>query len=124
MTFSNVSPITTQSLMGEGMGGGKPQGGGCSWSIFSGIFHQSLLGDMNKRKRGDNYIAKKKTKRKGIFVMTEEDGSKVGEEKPEGLTISKPEDQIYQKLYLCDYLRELHETDEKENEPPIEKESD
>ena len=59
-----------------------------------------------------------------MFVMTKEGESKVGEEKSEGLTISKPEDQIYQKLYLCDYLRELHETDEKENEPPIEKESD
>ena len=40
-----------------------------------------------------------------MFVMTEEDESKGGEEKPEGLTIYKPEDQIYQKLYLCDYLR-------------------
>ena len=79
---------------------------------------------MNKRKRGDNYIAKKKTKRKGIFVMTEEDGSKVGEEKPEGLTISKPEDQIYQKLYLCDYLRELYEFAEEENEPLKEKKKD
>ena len=110
--------------MGEGVGGGEPQGGGCSWSIFSGIFHQSLLGDMNKRKRGDNYIAKKKTKRKGIFVMTEEDESKVGEEKPDGLTISKPEDQIYQTLYLCDYLRELYESAEGESVPPAEKKKD
>ncbi len=53
--------------------------------------------------------------------MTEEDESKGGEEKPEGVTISGPEDQIYQKLHLCDYLRELYEADEKGNEPPIEK---
>jgi hypothetical protein len=70
------------------------------------------------------YIAKKKTKREGMFVMPEEDGSKGGEEKPEGLSISKPEDQIYQKLHLCDYLRELYEAAEKENESPIEKKKD
>jgi len=56
--------------------------------------------------------------------MTEEDGSKVGEEKPEGLIIYKPEDQIYQKLYLCDYLRELYESAEGESEPPAEKKKD
>jgi len=49
--------------------------------------------------------------------MKENDPSKVDKEKPEGLTISKPEDQIYQKLYLCDYLRELYESVEKESEP-------
>ena len=70
------------------------------------------------------YIAKKKTKREGMFVMTEEDESKGGEEKPEGLTIYKPEDQIYQKLYLCDYLRELYEFAEEENEPLKEKKKD
>lgn len=59
-----------------------------------------------------------------MFGMTEDDGPKIGEEKPEGLTISKPEDQIYQKLYLCDYLRELYESAEEENEPPIEKKKD
>ncbi len=64
---------------------------------------------------------RKKTNREGMFVMTEEDESKGGEEKPEKLTISRPEDQIYQKLHLCDYLRELYESDEKESEPPIEK---
>ncbi len=75
-----------------------------------------------KMKKGEeNHIAKKKTKREGMFVITEEDGSKGGEEKPDGLTISKPEDQIYQKLYLCDYLRELYESAEEEKEPPIEK---
>ena len=70
------------------------------------------------------YIAKKKAKREGMFVMTEEDESKDGEEKPEGLTISKPEDQIYQKLYLCDYLRELYEADEEDKESLIEKKKD
>ena len=70
------------------------------------------------------YIAKKKTKREGMFVMTEEDESKDGEERPEGLTISKPEDQIYQTLYLCDYLRELYESAEGESEPPAEKKKD
>ena len=59
-----------------------------------------------------------------MFVMTEEDESKGGEEKPEGLTIYKPEDQIYQKLYLCDYLRELYKSAEEENEPPAEKKKD
>lgn len=53
--------------------------------------------------------------------MTENDGSKIGEEKPEGLTIYKPEDQIYQKLHLCDYLRELYESAEEENEPSADK---
>ncbi len=56
--------------------------------------------------------------------MREEDESKGDEEKTEGLTTYKPEDQIYQKLHLCDYLRELYEAAEKENEPPIEKEKD
>ena len=59
-----------------------------------------------------------------MLVMTEEDESKGGKEKPEGLTLSKPEDQIYQKLYLCDYLRELYESAEEEKEPPIEKKED
>ncbi len=59
-----------------------------------------------------------------MFVMTEEDGSKGSEEKPEGLTVSRPEDQVYQKLHLCDYLRELYEAEEKESEPPIEKKKD
>ncbi len=59
-----------------------------------------------------------------MFVTKEEDESKSGEEKPEELTTYKPEDQIYQKLHLCDYLRELYEADEKESEPPIEKKKD
>ena len=79
---------------------------------------------MNKRKRGDNYIVKEKIKREGMSVIAESDGSKDGEGKPEGLTISKPEDQTYQKLYLCDYLRELYEADEDEKEPPKGKKKD
>ena len=59
-----------------------------------------------------------------MSVMTENNRSKGGEEKPKGSTISRPEDQIYQKLHLCDYLRELYEADEKENEPPAEKKKD
>ncbi len=49
--------------------------------------------------------------------MTENKQREGGEEKPGELTIYKPEEQIYQKLYLCDYLRELYETAEMENEP-------
>jgi len=59
-----------------------------------------------------------------MFVMTENEGSKSEGEKREGLTIYKPEDQIYQKLYLCDYLRELYEVAEEESEPPTEKKKD
>ena len=59
-----------------------------------------------------------------MFVMTEDDGPKIGEEKPDGLIIYKPEDQICQKLHLCDYLRELYESAEEENEPPIQKKKD
>jgi hypothetical protein len=36
--------------------------------------------------------------------MKENDQSKVDKEKPEGLTIYKPEDQVFQKLHLCEYL--------------------
>ena len=74
--------------------------------------------------RRHNQIAKRKTKSKGMFFMTENDRSKGDEEKPEGVAISRPEDQIYQKLYLCDYLRELYEAAEEENEPPAEKKKD
>ena len=48
--------------------------------------------------------------------MKENDRLKVDEEKSDDLTISKPEDQIYQKLHLCDYLRELYEAAEEENQ--------
>lgn len=56
--------------------------------------------------------------------MKEEDTPKGGEEKTEGLTISKQENQIYQTLYLCEYLRELHEADEKEKKHSLEKKKD
>jgi len=52
--------------------------------------------------------------------MKEDDQSKVDKEKPEGLTIYKPEDQVFQKLHLCEYLRELYEAAEGENEHPVE----
>ena len=38
--------------------------------------------------------------------MKEKDPLRVDEEKPEGLTLYKPEDQIFQKLHLCEYLGE------------------
>ena len=33
-----------------------------------------------------------------------------------GLIIYKPEDQVFQKLHLCEYLGELYEAAENENE--------
>jgi hypothetical protein len=56
--------------------------------------------------------------------MKENDQSTVDEEKPEGLTIYKPEDQIFQKLHLCEYLGELYEAAEDENEHSEEKKKD
>lgn len=53
--------------------------------------------------------------------MKEDDQSKTNNEKPLGLTINKPEDQVFQKLHLCEYLRELYEDVEKENEHSAEK---
>ena len=50
--------------------------------------------------------------------------SKVDKEKPDGLIIYKPEGQVYQKLHLCEYLRELYEAAENENEHPEEKKKD
>jgi len=48
--------------------------------------------------------------------MKENDKPKINEDKPEGLTLYKPEDQIFQKLHLCKYLGELHEAAEGEND--------
>lgn len=48
--------------------------------------------------------------------MKKNDQSNADDEEPIGLTIYKPEDQVFQKLHLCEYLRELFETDENENE--------
>jgi len=56
--------------------------------------------------------------------MKENDQSKVDEGKPEGLTIYKPGDQVFQKLHLCEYLRELFEAAENENEHAAEKKKD
>ncbi len=53
--------------------------------------------------------------------MTEDNGSKNDEEKRDGTTISEPESPVYQKLYLCDYLRELYEDSEKVSEQSVEK---
>jgi hypothetical protein len=56
--------------------------------------------------------------------MKESDQSKVDEEKPIGLTLYKPEDQIFQKLHLCEYLGELYEAAEEENEHSGDKKKD
>ena len=53
--------------------------------------------------------------------MKEDDQSKANDEKPIRLTIYKPEDQVFQKLNLCEYLGELYETAEEENEYPVKK---
>ncbi len=53
--------------------------------------------------------------------MKEDDQSKANDEKPIELTIYKPEDQVFQKLHLCEYLRELYESAENENEHAAEK---
>jgi hypothetical protein len=56
--------------------------------------------------------------------MKEYDQLKADDEKPIRLTIYKPEDQVFQKLNLCEYLRELYEPAEEENEHPAEKKKD
>ena len=56
--------------------------------------------------------------------MKEDDQLKTDDEKPIGLTIYKPEDQVFQKLHLCEYLRELYEPTENENEHAAEKKKD
>ena len=56
--------------------------------------------------------------------MKENDQSKVDGGKPEGLTIYKPGDQVFQELHLCEYLRELFEAAENENEHAAEKKKD
>jgi hypothetical protein len=53
--------------------------------------------------------------------MKENDQLKADDEKPIGLTIYKPEDQVFQKLHLCEYLEELFETAVEENEHPVKK---
>jgi len=56
--------------------------------------------------------------------MKEDDQSKANDEKPIGLTIYKPENQVFQKLHLCEYLRELYESAEDENEHGAEEKKD
>jgi len=56
--------------------------------------------------------------------MKQDDQSKTNEEKPEGLTIHNPEDQVFQKLHLCEYMRELYEAAEEENGQGAEKKKD
>jgi len=47
--------------------------------------------------------------------MKQDDQSKTDDEKPSGLTIYNPEDKAFQKLHLCEYMRELYEAAENEN---------
>lgn len=47
--------------------------------------------------------------------MKENDQSKADDEKPVGPTIYEPEGQVYQKLHVCEYLRELYEAAEEED---------
>ena len=56
--------------------------------------------------------------------MKENDQSKVDKEQPDGLVIYKPEGQVYQKLHLCEYLREFYEGAENESELAAEKKKD
>ena len=56
--------------------------------------------------------------------MKEDYPSKVDDEKPLKLAIYNPEGQVFQKLHLCEYLEELYEAAEDEDEPPIGKKKD
>ncbi len=69
---------------------------------------------------GDNCIGKRKTKWEGMDAMAEDNDSRNDKEKSQGLTTSVPEGQVYQKLYLCDYLRELEDS-EQDGERAVEK---
>ena len=53
--------------------------------------------------------------------MKENDQLKANDGKPIRLTIYKPEDQVFQKLHLCEYLGELYEAAEEKNEHPVKK---
>lgn len=48
--------------------------------------------------------------------MKKSDPSKVEKEEPDGLVIYKPEEQVFQKLHLCEYLGELNEATEEETD--------
>ena len=56
--------------------------------------------------------------------MKENDQSKADDEKPKTLTIYKPEGEVFQKLHLCEYLKELYEALAEENEHSAEKKKD
>jgi len=56
--------------------------------------------------------------------MKPDDQSKTDNEKPLGLTICNPEEQVFQKLRLCEYMRELYEAAENENGHGAEKKKD
>lgn len=56
--------------------------------------------------------------------MKEDNQSKIDDQKPIELTLYKPEGQVFQKLHLCEYLRELYEAAEEENEHLAEKKKD
>jgi len=60
---------------------------------------------------------------KRFLFMKQDDQSKTDDE-PAGLTIYNPEDQVFQKLHLCEYMRELYEAAEKENGHGAEKKKD
>ncbi len=66
-------------------------------------------------------LRRRRAKMGGMFVVTEKNGSKNDEGKPDRPTTSMPEGQVYQKLHLCDYLRELYEDSEKVSEQSVEK---
>ncbi len=53
--------------------------------------------------------------------MKKGDQSNVEKEEPDGMIIYKPEGQVFQKLHLCEYLGELYEAAEEENEHSGEK---
>jgi hypothetical protein len=56
--------------------------------------------------------------------MKKKDQSKADDEKQGGLTLYKPEGQVFQKLHLCEYLRELYDATENENEHAAEEKKD
>lgn len=53
--------------------------------------------------------------------MKDNNQSKTNDEEPLRLTPYKPENQVFQKLHLCDYLGELFEAAEDENKHEAEK---
>jgi hypothetical protein len=57
-------------------------------------------------------------------MTKENDQSKADDGNPKGLTIYKPEDQVFQKLHLCEYLKGLYEPAENEKEHAVERKKD